>query len=462
MQVDFWAATDSGRQREHNEDNFLVDKNLRLFIVADGMGGHAAGEVASALCVREVRDAVAQTEQMLAAAGSEDSDGRGQILRMLEHSVQSACSAIYKRAQSQSDKRGMGTTCTLLLLAGQRGFIAHVGDSRVYLVRQGQVHQLSEDHSLVNELIRRGKIKHEDIDNPPYKDYKHAVTRAVGVYESVEVDTLDFDVLPGDQFVICSDGLHRYLEDSEETLVDLLGDNDTQLTDVTKSLIGFANAGGGHDNITTIVVRIPITEEADQRAEELSVKIEALRRMPLFRYLSYTELVRVLNITTVQSYEKGATIISEGAPAKEMFILLAGSVRLHKNETYITSLDDGAHFGEMGLVDSSPRSASASAESSARLLVVPREAFFHIIREESKLSVKLLWSFVQVLAQRLRKTTEDLSGARYEASLPDLTSDAFDDSTFSGSATVPGETEAAVAETQPGETVPIDKAEDQS
>ena len=123
--------------------------------------------------------------------------------------------AIFQRGKQEPDKRGMGTTISALLLVGDRGFIAHVGDSRIYLLRQDQVIQLTEDHSLINELIRRGKVTKENLGRSPYSAYKNAVTRAVGVYETVQVDTIDFDVLPGDQFLICSDGLHAYLDDDQ-------------------------------------------------------------------------------------------------------------------------------------------------------------------------------------------------------------------------------------------------------
>jgi serine/threonine protein phosphatase PrpC/CRP-like cAMP-binding protein len=421
VQIDFWAATDVGRTRDHNEDNFLVDKKLRVFVVADGMGGHAAGEVASSLCVRKVREAVAENRELIERFASGDrSVDRAEILRLLERAVQASCSAIYERAKREPEKRGMGTTCSLLMLAGDRGFIAHVGDSRIYLMRQGQVHQLSEDHSLVNELVRRGKLKLEEIDSSPYKDYKNAVTRAVGVYESVEVDTLDFDVLPGDQFLLCSDGLHAYLDDSK--ILGILKDEDVK--NVTKSFIDLANRGGGHDNITNVVVRV-LPAEHDTRSQELNLRLEVLKGMPIFRYLSYKELVRVMNITEVRHFKENELVIKEGTPGEELFILLDGTVRLHKDETFICTLKRGDHFGEMSLLDRGPRSASASAETDARLLLIKRKDFYDIIKNESKLSVKLLWSFVQVLTQRLRKTTADLSGARFEASLPDLTEEAL-------------------------------------
>lgn len=420
MTIAFWAATDQGQQREHNEDNYLVDKNLNLFVVADGMGGHAAGEVASSLCVRRVRDAVSENRDIIKKYDEGGGADRKDVLRVLEHAVQAACSAIYERAQQQPEKRGMGTTCSLLLLAGDRGFIAHVGDSRVYLMRQSQIHQLSEDHSLINELARRGKLDPKDIDKSPYKNFKNAVTRAVGVYESVEVDTLDFDVLPGDRFLLCSDGLHHYFE-SDETISGILREADAK--DATQRFVDLANDGGGHDNITSVVVQVGESEEESQRAQEVTLKLEVLRKMPIFRYLDYKELVRVMNITQVRDYNDNESVVRENDPGDELYIILDGKIRLHKDEAFITYLQRGDHFGEMALVESAPRSASGTAEGPARMLVIRRNEFYEIIRLRTQLSVKILWSLVQVLARRLRKTTEDLSDARLEAALPDMTDD---------------------------------------
>src|SRR5438132_2741188 len=154
MDIKFYAATDVGRQRDHNEDNYLVDPKLHLFVVADGMGGHAAGEVASQISVHEVSRVVRENSDVIDRyVKSHDMTARQEILAVLEHAVQTACASIYHRSQNEPDKRGMGTTTSALLIAGDRGFIAHVGDSRVYLLRQAQVHQLTEDHSLVNELV---------------------------------------------------------------------------------------------------------------------------------------------------------------------------------------------------------------------------------------------------------------------------------------------------------------------
>src|SRR5262252_9100239 len=391
MELSFWAATDVGKKREANEDNFLVDKKLSLFVVADGMGGHASGEIASHLAVHEFRNAVEANRDVVDRYSRDANSVRPQeILTVMEHAVQTAGQAIYQRGQQEPEKRGMGTTTSALLIAGDRGFIAHVGDSRVYMVRAGQVVQLTEDHSLINELIRRGRITRENLDDSPYKAYKNAVTRAVGVYETVQGDTLDFEILPGDQFLLCSDGLHAYLNDAR--IVDMLKGEDVKA--LPKKLIDMANAGGGHDNITAVVVRVekPKLEAGtipptDDRAEELARKVDVLRRMPLFRHLVYKEILRLLNVTSVKEFAHGEEIIKEGTNGDEMFVLLRGKIRLHKNDAFITHLEPGAHIGEMALVDRRyPRSASATAEERSRLLSLSRKDFYEIIRKEPQLS----------------------------------------------------------------------------
>jgi serine/threonine protein phosphatase PrpC len=426
MELSFWAATDVGRKRDHNEDNFLVDKKLSLFVVADGMGGHASGEVASHLAVHEFRNAVETHKELFEAlAGGDRVIAARDILSILEQAVQGACAAIFAKGKQDADKRGMGTTISALLVVGDRGFIAHVGDSRIYMLRQGQVVQLTEDHSLINELIRRGKVTRETIGQSPYSAYKNAVTRAVGVYETVQVDTIDFDILPGDQFLLCSDGLHSYLDDQK--IIENF-END-EITAIPQRFVDLANEAGGQDNITAIVLRVPKagTEQVDVRAEELTRKIEVLKHMPLFRHLTYKEIIRVLNLTEVADYAPNEDVLKEGESSDELYIVLKGKVRLHKEGAFITHVSPGAHLGEMALIDRTPRSVTATAEERTRVLILRRREFFEIIRKDPSLSVKLLWSFVQVLAERLRKTTADLSGARQDVAVLDGDDVLFDE-----------------------------------
>jgi serine/threonine protein phosphatase PrpC len=374
------------------------------------MGGHAAGEVASQIAVHEVSRIVRENADVIERYAKEhDAQARQEILAVMEHAVQTACASIYHRGQAEADKRGMGTTTSALLIAGDRGFIAHVGDSRIYLLRQNQVHQLTEDHSLINELVRRGKIKRDEIDTSPYSKYKNAVTRAVGVYASVEVDTFDFDILPGDRFLLCSDGMYAYVDEDE--LPRQLADGDVK--DVPKRLVDVANAGGGHDNITAVVIRIGDTTSTElvPRTTDVSLKLEVLKGMQMFRYLSYKELVRVGNIAEMVEVPTEQVIFSAGQPGDAMYVVISGSVRLTKADTPVTELGRGHHFGEMALVDRSVRSLTATAAEGTRLVVIHRKDFYDIIKREPATAVKMLWSFVQVLGARLRKTTNDLSDA---------------------------------------------------
>jgi len=336
-----------------------------------------------------------------------------EILQVLEHAVQAACSAVHAKAESEPDKRGMGTTATVLLIAGAgdqlRGFIAHVGDSRVYLARQDQSHVLTEDHSLVNELVRRGKLSREQIDSSPYKQYKNAVTRAVGTYGSVEVDTFDFDILPGDRFLLCSDGMYAYIDDAE--LAKQLADGDVK--DAPKRLVERANTGGGHDNITAVVVRVGTAANAELsgRTADAQAKLDALKGMQMFRYLSFKELVQVAAVAEIKHAAAGDEIFRIGELGDVMYVVLDGTVVLEANGQTVAELGRGHHFGEMALIDRAPRSLTAKATSSVRMCAIARKDFFEIIKRDPSSAVKMLLSLVQVLGTRLRKTTAELTEA---------------------------------------------------
>lgn len=242
------AQTDIGRRRAANEDAYGLDEELGLYVVADGMGGHAAGEIAS----REAVDAVLANARREAAtfraiaAGDRDPATIRRALRALEAAVQAATYLIFAIAENQPDQKGMGTTVSALLLAGELGLTAQVGDSRVYLVRQNETTRLTEDHTLVAWQIKRGIISAAEAERSPHRN---VITRAVGSRDYVQVDTGVFDVAPGDRFLVCSDGLHGYLQDAE--IAPILA---APPGDAAAHLIRLANERGGRDNITAIVV----------------------------------------------------------------------------------------------------------------------------------------------------------------------------------------------------------------
>ncbi len=416
------ARSDVGRRREHNEDAFRCDADLGLYIVADGMGGHAAGEVASTMAAQRVTAEVERNREMLLGLAREDTEVRPDDVKvMLGNAVRAANAEVWAAAQANPARRGMGTTLTAMVVVGRRCFLAHVGDSRAYLVRGAEVRLLTEDHSVANELRRRGKLNAETIAKVAQKN---AITRAVGVFENVEVDTFHILAAPGDRFVLCSDGLHRYL-DNDDALRPLL-ENVTEEV-ATQRLIDFANECGGADNVTAIVVTLPDEDARQTVVAELSRSYASLSALPFFRHLEPREILVLQAAAKVRDVEPGIEVVREGEPGEEMFLIVQGRCVVKKGEMEIARLGPGEHFGEMALVERAPRSATVVAEDDTRLLEIARVDFFRVMRESSDTAVKLLWNIVSVLAARLRETSSQLGEAREQLAADDLTAQLFDE-----------------------------------
>ncbi|NOZ85606.1 MAG: Stp1/IreP family PP2C-type Ser/Thr phosphatase [Deltaproteobacteria bacterium] len=395
-----WGLTDVGKRRDHNEDSFFVDEDLKLYVVADGMGGHAAGEVASRMAQEHIHKKVKEGKEAIDRLAQEDSPiNREAVLKLLEAGVQDGCKAIHDLSEKEPERKGMGTTTVCLLLVGEHGFFAHVGDSRLYLIRGGNEYQLTTDHSLVNEQIRQGKLDPAKADKVPYAN---VITRAVGVYESVEVDTQRFEVAPGDRFLLCSDGLHGYLRPGEAAKIVL-----EKGAEASKTFIDMANDRGGKDNITAIVVEVG--EKPPEMPTETTLKIEVLRHAPLFKHLDYQELVKVLNITILDTYKEDEVLIEEGQSGDEFYVILNGQVEVSKEGVTLTHLSDGDHVGELALIERVPRTATVKAVMDTKVLAIHRADFYDLIRKEPILAVKLLWIFLKELSSRLRQTNEELT-----------------------------------------------------
>jgi PPM family protein phosphatase len=406
MKVQAHGLTDVGRKRKHNEDTFLVEESLGLYVVADGMGGHAAGEVASAQAVEVVRSVIAENAALFQqyAENIEDFDLRDRCQRVVEKAIQRASAQIFAMAQKDEGKRGMGTTCVLLVRAGPKGFVGHVGDSRVYLLRNGQAYQLTEDHTLVNAQLKQGLITREEAEKATFAN---VITRSVGYQESVQVDTLLTDLLPGDRFLLCSDGLSGYVKDDEWAKFLAAAPPD----ELPPKLVQLANHRGGKDNITVVVLSVEGARAAPEKAE-VEARMEVLRRIPLFKHLKYKELIQVLSIVRTERCPDGTLVIEEDTEGDRLFVMLRGKAEVLKGGTPVAEISAGQHFGEMALIDNAPRSATVRASQDSTLLSIDRDNFYGLMRKDPVLAVKLLWSFLQVLTGRLRATNEELTGAR--------------------------------------------------
>lgn len=237
MHIECGARSDQGRIRTSNEDFYVADIQNGIFLVADGMGGHAAGEIASRMTAEKVRTIL-----------SENSSLPG-IAERLQLAVQQANTTVYDTQRDQADYRGMGSTLTVLTFTADGYHIAQVGDSRAYLLRNGELTQLTEDHSLVWPLYKSGMITKEAISRNPRKNL---ITRSIGTQPQVEADLQSGPIAERDLFLLCSDGLTDVLSDADICHILLTGGNDVQ--QLSDFMISAANNGGGPDNVTAVVV----------------------------------------------------------------------------------------------------------------------------------------------------------------------------------------------------------------
>lgn len=251
MRVTGFGSTDVGKRRERNEDRLLVDQIRGLYVVADGMGGHAHGDLAATVAV----DTVSRTVKRFLTAADTREPGvvSGDVLQFIvREAVNAAAREVHRIASAADGAIGMGCTLTILLTRGRIAAMAHVGDSRLYRLRGDEVEQLSQDHTLAADLARAGLIPESAVAN---HRTSHVLTRAIGTCPTVDVDTALFELLPGDRFLLCSDGLSPSIEDQDWLTVTLGSDSPAR---AVERFIARANAVDGGDNITAIVAEVSL------------------------------------------------------------------------------------------------------------------------------------------------------------------------------------------------------------
>ena len=244
-----YSATDVGQKRKMNQDYVFTSEDAvgnlpNLFVVADGMGGHNAGDFASSHAVEILVDEIRK-------------DADYNPVKVIRHAIETANTDIIEQAQTDEGLRGMGTTMVVSTIVGQYAYVANVGDSRLYVV-QGQIQQITKDHSLVQEMVRLGEISPEEARN--HRD-KNIITRALGAEKTVDIDFFDLKLEAGDTILMCSDGLSNMVDDRK--MEEIILDSEMELTEKGKTLIREANLNGGKDNIAIILVE-PFTNEVEK------------------------------------------------------------------------------------------------------------------------------------------------------------------------------------------------------
>jgi serine/threonine protein phosphatase PrpC len=398
-----WASTDVGKVRRNNEDAFLYAADLGLFAVADGMGGHAGGEVASRMAVDLLR---AAADTIPDARFLEDGSlaGREAILDWLYDTVRNINLQIHTRSQSDPALGGMGCTLEVAVFRSNGVFLAHVGDSRTYLLREGSLYRLTEDHTLEQLLLTRDGLAPEEAARHPHKG---ALVRAIGPGAAVEPDTMFYEVGPGDVLLQCSDGLHGMVSDAEiqETL---LAETPAK---APRALVAAALDGGGRDNVTPLVVAVQRCSVAAPVLVGSQRALGAMAASPLFATFAPSELVRLQKLAAARTFKTGAVMVAQGRIAPALSLVLSGTFTFLHDEQVVGQGGAGDHFGELGLVDASS-AVTAVAESDVTVLEFPLSGLRDLLRTDAPVAARLYHSLLRRLHERASGALESLTRYR--------------------------------------------------
>ena len=409
LRVRGFAHTDTGLKRANNEDAFLLEQELGLFAVSDGMGGHSGGEVASGLAVETLRSA---------ASAIPDAEflkqptvaNRRTLLKWLTRTVNSINQAIQTRSENEPTLHGMGCTLDVALVRGGGLFLAHVGDSRVYLLRKGKLRRLTEDHSFGQMLLHAGALTEDEVLKHPQRN---VLTRALGPFPNVQVDTAYVEITAGDVFLLCSDGLYNEVPDAE--IANILGANVETAAD---TLIASALKSGARDNVTALV--FAVDEECGGPRQVVigsALALAALEQASFFAGFSTSELLRIQNVASGIELSPGDMLLESGQLVSSFHLVVSGQLSIWHDGQRTGQVNPGDPTGELSL---NPELAvnSVRADMPSLLLEFPHNEVKTFMSSEPTLAAKLNAAALNRLAQRLRSVIGVLAKHRAAGLIP--------------------------------------------
>ena len=387
----------TGTEREFNEDSFLIDDELGLYVLADGIGGRSCGEIASAVTVRSISSYVADKESVLERIKNKEADEQ-EATKLAEEAVQYACEELQRNIETHRDCAVMGSTVTLVIVLGKKAVMAHVGNTRLYLYRNGSIHQLSNDHTIPAEYLRRGIIGEDEISNHPYKK---VLTRSIGRQTSVIVDTLLFDILPKDKLLLCSNGLNLPIDEPLKIGSALSGD----LALAPDKLIDLALVTEDSDDATVVVIEPDMSIFGALKPQLTSFMPDAyfdlLGSVSIFKGLSLSQLQRIRNISRIFFFDPGEVIVEEKQPALGMYLVLEGSVDSYMGTAKYRELRVGDYALENMLLQTNLSGVTLKARERTRVLVLERSQFEKFTRKHPQIGVTLMNHIAERLAEQL-------------------------------------------------------------
>ncbi len=400
-----FGHTDTGRKRTNNEDALLVDNDLGLYMVCDGMGGHVGGEVASRRAIEVVRGCIASRKELIESIANGETPYM-EAVALVEGAVQDACAQVHEMALSRPEYAGMGTTLTLLLMLSEKAVMAHVGDTRLFMLRGNRLHQLSTDHTMAMELALKGAIELAQVPESPYAN---VLSRAVGTQVSVEVDTLLFDILPADVFMLCTDGLTKHMPRTSDLLPFLSED----LESAPRRLVDHANGQGGRDNVTVLAVKVVAYEtERETLVEmdtEVNVKIGALSSSLLFGELTMAQLAKVLEVCEIHDVSTAQVVVEQGQVNTCMNLVIDGRLEITRKGLVIGQITAGDLVGETTLLSCRPARSTLRATEPTRLLRIDGEGLKILVQRRPYLGILFLEQLGRRLGQALDRAHDIIS-----------------------------------------------------
>jgi len=371
------GETLKGSSFDKNEDHFLIKNEVGLHIVCDGFGEDGRGALASQMTTEFIAQVMIASKKVFQAVN--------------KISVQ-----ILSVISKDTVRRQMGTTLSMVLVVGNGVFMAHIGNSRIYLIRDDSVHLLTEDH-VTKKQDKNSKMVAEELTLHGLSS--NALTRMIGSAQQLKVDLLYFEIMEGDTLLLCTDGAYNQL--SENKILEMQKEsNDSSLA---KNIIDNSREKHITDNATVISISF---DQAKMKKASVTpqVKFSTLQKIPLFSEFDYKEMSKLLTFMKMKRIIKDQKVVTQGEMGQDLYIILAGSADVIIDTNKVNELTSGQYFGEVSLIDREPRSATIIATSDLEVLVLNRKDFTYLITHEPQISVKMLWKFAQVLSARVRHT----------------------------------------------------------
>jgi len=409
MQFVSSCITDIGKHRRNNEDWILDWSEKGLYVVADGMGGERYGEVASQIAVDTIEQSIVDNYALVQTFRlTRSNEAREKIRELLVRAVADANEAVRREAEKRDALGKMGTTLTALLLVDTVGFLLHIGDSRLYLIRNATMQQISTDHTVVADYQQKyGKVPSE-----VSKTLVNTLTRAIGLERTVEAEITEIEVRPQDRFVLCTDGVyHVFSQDFVASLVHNLAvpgvdtfEEKRFLDHAVRTIVEEVYRNGAEDNLSVILVAVRESNEETRNEERLRDVAGIASSLPLFAHFNEAQMEQLVHASEVRSHERYEILSFPLRPEGEILIMVEGQLSVLRKSKQIDVLGPGSIIGEVAFFSERPVNYTLFVDKPATFLVIRRSTIEEFITEAPRAMAHFLWEVCRVMAEQILTT----------------------------------------------------------